>query len=197
VDGVAGAAVFIDGERRGVAPLTLAGLSPGTHQVRLTTPDTTASQEVTLGPSSSTAVLFAMPRAGWLDVRTPFGVTVLEGCRRLAISDDGPISLPAGTHVLTLRNDDLGFRQEARVTVTGGEITVVRPAIPQGVLQVNALPWANVYVDGQPVGDTPIGRLSVPIGPHEVKFVHPQHGERELHIVVPAQRPARVSVDLR
>jgi hypothetical protein len=197
IEGNAGAAVFVDGQRRGVAPLTVSGLAPGKHQVAVATADGTVSREVNLLPSSSASVLFSTPRTGWIDVRMPFAVSVLEGTRQIATSGTGPINLAAGTHVLTLINDELGFRAETRVTVNGGDLAVVRPAIPQGVLQINALPWANVFVDGEPAGDTPIGQLRVPVGSHEVRFVHPQYGERRVQVVVPVQPPARVSVDLR
>jgi hypothetical protein len=197
VDGEAGAAVFIDGRRSGVAPLKMTGLTAGRHQVRLSTTIGTATQDVTIAPGSSTSLIFPSPGSGWIDLRIPFRVSVFEGSRQVAVSGDGPISLPAGTHTLTLRNDDLGFRSETRVTVSGGRMAAVRPVLPDGVLQVNALPWANVYVDGEPVGDTPIGQLRVAVGPHEVRVVHPQLGERVQRVDVPAQRPARVSVDLR
>jgi hypothetical protein len=197
VTGATGATVFIDGERRGVSPLTVSGLASGRHQVRIATADGSASQDVTLAAGSSASVLFPTPRSGWIDIRTPFRVTVNEGARQIAVSGDGPVSLSAGAHTLTLRNDDLGYRYDARVTVAGGDMAVIRPPVPQGVLQVNALPWANVYVDGEPAGDTPIGQLRVPLGSHEVRFVHPQYGERLVRVTVGAQSPARVSVDLR
>jgi hypothetical protein len=198
VDGEPGAAVFIDGQRRGVAPLKVTGVPPGRHQVRLATgAGSTATQDVTVAVGSSTAVLFPAPRSGWIALRVPFNVAVFEGSRQIAASNDGPISLPAGAHTLTLRNDELGFRSDVRVTVTGGRMAPLRPTIPQGILQVNALPWANVYVDGEPVGDTPLGNLRVAVGPHELRFVHPQLGERVQRVNVTAQDPVRVAVDLR
>jgi hypothetical protein len=62
---------------------------------------------------------------------------------------------------------------------------------------VNAIPWADVSVDGQPVGQTPIGNLALTIGPHEVLFRHPQLGEQRHAVTVTMKAPARLSVDLR
>ena len=45
-------------------------------------------------------------------------------------------------------------------------------------MALNAQPWADVWVDGERVGETPIGNVAVPIGPHEVVFRHPQLGEQ-------------------
>jgi hypothetical protein len=57
------------------------------------------------------------------------------------------------------------------------------------------LPWADVSVDGQSVGTTPLANLVVPIGSHEVVWLHPQLGERRQTVAVTAQAPARVGVD--
>jgi hypothetical protein len=62
---------------------------------------------------------------------------------------------------------------------------------------VNAQPWAEVFVDGERVGETPIGNLSRRIGSHEVVFRHPELGERREVVVITAGKPARVGVDLR
>ena len=56
--------------------------------------------------------------------------------------------------------------------------------LPNGTVNLNASPWAEVWIDGQRVGETPIGNLSVPIGPHEVVFRHPQFGEKRHAISV-------------
>jgi hypothetical protein len=200
VDGTAGATVIVDGQPRGVAPVKIAGLAPGRHQVRLVTNGTAATQDVTIAAGSSTSVLFPTAisaRSGWVDLRVPFPVQLFEGNRRIGASGDGPIAMSAGTHALTLRNDDFGFRYDARVTVAGGGLAVVRPVIPEGLLQMNAVPWANVFVDGEPVGDTPTGQPRVAIGRPEVRLAHPQPGQRVQNVIVFADRPARVSADLR
>jgi hypothetical protein len=54
-----------------------------------------------------------------------------------------------------------------------------------------------VFIDGQRVGETPIGNLSVPIGPHEVVFRHPQFGEKRHAISVTLSGPVRLSVDMK
>ena len=68
--------------------------------------------------------------------------------------------------------------------------------MPNGVVSLNAKPWANVFMDGQSLGETPIGNLSVPIGPHEFMFSNPQLGDQRRAIMVTLREPARVSVDL-
>jgi hypothetical protein len=59
----------------------------------------------------------------------------------------------------------------------------------------NARPWADVFVDGTSVGQTPISNLAVPIGTHQVLFRHPQLGERRESVVVNVKGPNRVAAD--
>jgi hypothetical protein len=105
--------------------------------------------------------------------------------------------VPAGRHELTLVNDTLGYRAELTVNVLAGQVLPVKPSWPKGRLDVNAEPWAEVWVDGKKMGQTPLGGLSVAIGPHEVMFRHPQLGEQHHAITVTTRAPVHMSVDLR
>jgi hypothetical protein len=54
-----------------------------------------------------------------------------------------------------------------------------------------------VWVDGDRVGDTPMGNISLPIGIHDVLFRHPELGEQRQTVTVTLNGPARLSVDMR
>jgi len=54
-----------------------------------------------------------------------------------------------------------------------------------------------VFVDGSPLGETPIANAKVPIGQHEILFRHPQLGERRSSVTVTARETAKVGIDLR
>jgi hypothetical protein len=79
--------------------------------------------------------------------------------------------------------------------VPAGKTSSASIPVPNGSLSVNALPWADVAIDGSPAGTTPLGNLAIPVGTHEVVFRHPQFGERRQTVIVKAQVPTRVSVD--
>ena len=64
-------------------------------------------------------------------------------------------------------------------------------------MSVNALPWAEVWIEGRKVGDTPLANLSLPIGNHHLIFRHPSLGERSQDVTITAGAPTRVSVDMR
>lgn len=192
-----GATVTVDGRRRGETPLTLERVSAGAHRVQIVRGGTTVEQTVMVGAGGTTSLLVPISSSGWLDVRAGVDLEILEDGRTLGTSSDGALGLSPGAHLLELRNDALGIVTEETVSVVAGEMTRLRPALPDGLLQVNALPWAHVWVDDRQVGDTPLGNLRVPVGQHEIRFQHPDFGEQVRRVVVTASAPARVSVDLR
>jgi serine/threonine-protein kinase len=79
----------------------------------------------------------------------------------------------------------------------GGKTTTLNVALPKQKLAVNAVPWAEVTLDQQRVGETPLGAVDVTIGPHVLVFHHPDLGDKTVRVMVRADEAARVSVDMR
>ena len=127
----------------------------------------------------------------------PIELRVYRNRKLLGTSGLSRIALPAGRHEVELVNDALGYRVRRTVTVTAGKLAPIALDLPKGSLSVNALPWAEVAIDGERVGETPIGNVALTIGSHEVVFRHPELGEQRHKVVVTAATPARLSVDLR
>jgi hypothetical protein len=132
-------------------------------------------------------------RSGGVRLSAPIELKVLQGDRVLGSSADGPIVTIAGTHQLDFINTSFGFRTSRQVTFRAGEITTLAVAVPPGRLSVNAEPWAEVWIDNRPMGETPLANLEIPIGEHEVIFRHPDLGERRQNVIVRADTVARVS----
>jgi eukaryotic-like serine/threonine-protein kinase len=76
-------------------------------------------------------------------------------------------------------------------------VTTFSVPLPTGTVHVNAVPWAEVWIDGKRVGETPIGNLSIAIGPHELVFRHPELGEKTVLTVVKPGAPTMIATDLR
>ena len=55
---------------------------------------------------------------------------------------------------------------------------------------------ADVLIDGNASGQTPLANIEITAGPHQITFRHPQFGERTASIVVKATGVNRVAVDL-
>lgn len=133
---------------------------------------------------------------GGVKVTAPVELQVSEGGTVLG-SSAGPIALSEGTHTLDVVNESLGFRSKQTVTVKPGQMTAVPIALPQGRMNINAAPWASVWVDGSAAGDTPLANVSIPIGVHEILFRHPQLGEQRLTAIVKADGVTRVSASFQ
>jgi hypothetical protein len=199
-----GAKVFVDGAERGVAPVTIPDLTPGDHRVELQSDGASAKHTVTVQAGGTASLVVpignaatAGPVSGWVSVKAPFSLEIREGGRLLGTSDAERLMLAAGRHELDLVNDTLGYRASRVVVVAPGKVAPISLELPMGVVNLNAAPWAEVWIDGKRVGDTPIGNLSVSIGPHEVVFKHPQFGEKHHAVSVTLGTPVRLSVDMK
>ena len=109
----------------------------------------------------------------------------------------GPIALTEGSHTLDFVNESLGYRSRQTVAVKAGQLAAVRLTLPQGKININATPWANVWINGNAAGETPIANLTLPIGNHEIVFRHPQLGEQRLTATVKADGVARISASFQ
>ena len=200
----AGAKVLVDGVDRGAAPLTVPDLTPGDHEVVLQTSTGSVKQVVSVQAGATASFVAPVPTdatagpvSGWLAVKAPVTVEIREDGRLLGTSDTDRVMMAAGRHELQIVNETLGYRTTRVVQVPAGKVAPIAIALPNGVVNLNAAPWAEVWIDGQRVGETPIGNLSVPIGPHEVVFRNPQLGEKRHAISVTLSTPVRLSVDMK
>jgi len=123
----------------------------------------------------------------------PIVLEVSEGNKGLGSTEQGRILLPPGRHELTVTNRQLGYSSTHTVEISAGEESPLN-LTPTGRVNLNAVPWAEVFVDGTRAGETPIANLEVPLGTREFLFKHPQHGERRVTTTITAT-PAAVTVD--
>jgi hypothetical protein len=197
------ARITVDGTSRGVSPMTIEGLSPGAHSVEVTSDLGSVRQEIVV-EAGATASLFVplgapqgVPVSGWISVTSPLEVQIYEDARLLGSSRSDRLMVSVGRHELDIVNEALGFKERRSVNVTPGQVAGIRLEWPNGSMALNAQPWAEVWVDGQRVGETPIGSYSVQVGTHEVVFRHPELGEQVVRTTVTVGAPVRLSVDLR
>ena len=133
---------------------------------------------------------------GWVTISSPIELNVSEKGSVLGSTRGPRILLPAGGHVLQLENTSLGYRENQWVRIQAGKETTVPLNLPQGVVHINATPWAEISIDGKSFGQTPIGNLKLTIGSHDVVFRHPELGEKTVSALVKVGVPTRVSADL-
>jgi hypothetical protein len=202
-----GARVKVDGEPRGISPVVVTDLSAANHLVTVTGTTGVAERFIAVEGGGTASVVFTLPKraepstssaplGGWLTVAAPFELQVVERDDVVGASGTTKIMLPAGRHDVDLVSQSLEYRERRRIDIAPGKVTTVRIDPPKAAISVNARPWADVSIDGNEVGQTPIANLAVPIGPHQVIFRHPQFGERRQTIVVTSKGPNRIAMDL-
>ena len=197
-----GARVSVDGTLVGKTPMTIGELLPGDHIVTFENDLGSISQKVVIeaGVPASLMVPMGMPAgtvaSGWLSVTAPVVLDLHENGRLVGNSGIDKIMLPAGRHEIELVNESVGFRETRTVQVSPGRTSAIAVTLPKGTVSLNAIPWASVFIDGQNVGDTPIGNLPLTVGPHEVVFRNAELGDERRTITVTTRAPVRLSVDL-
>jgi hypothetical protein len=196
----AGADITVNGTPRGKTPLVLAAVPAGQYRVTLSDGAMTVNRTVDVVAGNTVNVTATMSRAasanGWISVNSPLELQVSSGGRVLGVSGER-IPLPVGTYELQLSSAAYQFTTTASVRVQGARTADVPVDLPNGTLAVNAVPWADVWLDGRPIGQTPLGRVSVPIGEHEVVWRHPQLGERRQTVRITTDTVTRAGVDFK
>jgi hypothetical protein len=162
----------------------------------------TSDQSVRPRPIGTAAVAPAPPKSpppstGRMSVAAPTPMQVFLKDRLLGTTGAGSIVLPPGNHDLRFVSDAVGYRESRNVTIQAGRTTRVDIAAPTGLLNINANPWAEVWMDNQHIGQTPIGNFPARIGRRQLRFRHPNLGERRASVVVTLKKPVRIAMDLR
>jgi hypothetical protein len=199
----AGARVTVDGVARGASPVTVAALAPGEHAVQVESDLGSVKQTVVVEAGNTASLTVPLggadgaPVSGWLAVSAPGELQIFENKRLIGTTQAERMMVSAGRHELELVNEAIGYRAVRTVQVSAGKVTPIKIEFPKGTMALNAVPWADVWVDGEKVGETPIGNLQVTIGTHDIVFRNPDLGEQRHKVTVTLTAPARLSVDLR
>jgi hypothetical protein len=199
-------AVLVDGVERGLSPITVESLEVGEHDVSVRTDHGVVHRSVKLQPRETVSLIVsggasaaetAAMTGGWLVVSSPVVMQLRESGKIIGTTESDRVMLTAGEHDVEILNEALGYRSTRKVRIAAGKTAATKVELPNGSLSINAQPWAEVWIDGERVGETPLGNLQRPIGRHEVVFRHPQLGERQESVVITLLQPVRLGVDLR
>lgn len=200
--------VMVDGRPSGTTPLTIT-VGPETRAIQVVpaNPTPPALKAADPGPepartkggppAGEPSPAPSRPRSGGVRLVSPIELQVFENERFLGSSVSGPIVTSPGVHELELVNTDLGYRTFQRVTITEGQLVNLTIAPPTGRVSINAVPWAQVWIDGRAAGETPLADVSIAAGQHTVTFRHPDYGERTETVTVRPGEETRVSTTLR
>jgi hypothetical protein len=188
----AGARVLVDGKMRGPTPLTLDDLKPGSYTVVIDSDKGSVRRTVKITAGGTTEVsenIFS----GFVKVLAPYEISVSEGNRAIVLDDRGQALLSPGVHQLRFANRQLGYTETRSVEVEPGKTATVSLGAGSSKLAVTSSAPADVFVDGQRVGETPLADQAIPLGTHEI-IVRGAAGERRFTTTV-TSRPVRIDVD--
>lgn len=115
-----------------------------------------------------------------------YGMTPIKG-----------LLVPSGYHDLRFKNEEYLIDEIQHVYIIPGvpferNLTLGHFAS----LNLNAIPWADVYIDGKFVGQTPIANLKVVVGAHEIVFKNSKFPIRRRNISVEEGTTTDITVDM-
>lgn len=139
-----------------------------------------------------------------LEVRTdPSLADVWLDGRALGITPLVLGHLPADDAFHLVRIQKRGYAEVTlRVELKDGStVTIDRPLLPMGArygrINLFVEPWANVYLDGQMMGEAPASGLKLPVGKQRLRLVNPVQKRQMFYVVdVPAKGVATYRVAL-
>jgi hypothetical protein len=151
---------------------------PADYQARAETPAPAPAAPAAAGPASPTPVAglvtpaatapapaTAVPAVemGQLVVNSAMPAEIYQGDKLLGTTP-ATLQLPVGRQTLEYRRGDL--RTVVNHTIKANEATNASITF-QATVQINAKPWAQVFLDGLPrraLGQTPLSGVNVPVG---------------------------------
>ena len=187
-----GARVLIDGKAAGESPLTLEPVPPGRHTFTMIGDNITAKRTLRVEAGKAMAIDMEL-FSGFAAISSPILLEISENGKVLGTSAEAIILSP-GRHDVRLANKELGYAVTQPIDVQAGETTHVN-VDPRGTANINAAPWAEVFVDGEKVGETPLANIAIRLGVREIVFRNPQFPDRKVVVTVTTTATANVSVD--
>ena len=133
---------------------------------------------------------------GGVRVNSPLDLQILEDGRVIGTTA-GAVAMAVGRHDLEVVNEKFAYRSRQTVEVRPGQTTSLSVTPPNGRVSINAVPWAEVWIGGTMVGETPLANFSLPLGEHEIVFRHPQLGERRQTAIVKGDGMTRVTANMQ
>jgi eukaryotic-like serine/threonine-protein kinase len=192
-----------------VVPIEVTGGAEVAHYIEFGTELSPPSQPVAALPTAGivpsgepaaapAAAREAAPTWGWLEVKSPTSLGIRFGGKVIGRTGGERVRFGEGRHEIELVNPETGERTPRVVHIVPGKVTMVTVAeAATGLVNLNAAPWAEVWIGDRRIGETPLANVTVPVGRHQVVFRHPELGEKRETISVTAGVPVRISVDMR
>lgn len=171
-----GAEIRIDGEATGqVTPARITKVSPGLHKLELVHAGYAPFELQAFVPEnevlelpSATLVASANKRSANADTEAPNAVLPERSQR----SSKASSRHSRRERSVTAAAPNASKRVRAAAAPKRAKLKAAAPASGKGILRVNSRPWAQVFVDGKLMGNTPQMNIQLAPGDHKVKLVN-------------------------
>lgn len=201
VANIPGAEVWLDGAPRGAAPLDLADIAAGVHLVEVRAKGYANKEErVTVVNGQNIVVKMDLGLAGpAANIKI---VSPLPGAQVFIDGADAgkvPIEtqLSAGEHFIVVEAQGMPKFERKIVVEAGKDQTITADPKPVGGLRFLAnVEGAEVVIDGELVGRTPLVKQDVPIGDHIVTVRAEGYGDYEMPVKVEGGKLFIVNAEL-
>jgi hypothetical protein len=198
--------IFVDGESKGKAPVTMQAIKPGEHIVGgRKTRFKPMEQTVRVAAGENAIVSFRMevappdrPRASLkVQSQVPNAEVFVDGSS-LGRAPIDRNDLDPGKHYIVVHKDGFtDFKREV-VLLENQAITMVADLSATGALRVLSSPeGADVKIDGELIGKTPVQRDAVSSGDHIVEFKLKGYFDHKETMKIEGGREKVFSVDLK
>jgi len=195
------AIISLDGSELGQGPVTrkvqqgehqisaiLAGYEPvtQTHLIDGSLEKPTTVSIVMLAKDATISVSSEPDKASVVINNKSYGQTPLKG-----------VKLGPGDHVITLERQNyqqLSFEINLKPGHTANFSKKLVPA-GYGSLNINAAPWAQIFIDDQSYQTTPQSIKEIKTGVHAIRLVHPDYPAYETTIEVPIAQNVKIYHD--
>ncbi len=118
------------------------------------------------------------PGYGWLKITsTPWAYVFIDGKKAGETPFGEPFKLKEGKHIIRFENPSREAVTET-VEIKKNDTLLLSVDLPEkyGYLIVKVKPWAEVYIDGEKIGVTPMGKIPLEPGKHTLELRHPKYG---------------------
>ena len=198
--------VFVDGEPKGKAPVTMNAIKPGEHIVggrkQRFKP---VEQTVRVAAGENAIVSFRMevappdrPRATLkVQSQVPNAEVFLDGSS-LGRAPVDRNDLDPGKHYVVVHKDGFTDFKREIMLIENQTVTMVADLSASGGVRILSTPeGAEVQIDGELIGRTPVQRDTVTSGEHIIQFKMPGYFDHKETIKVEGGREKVFSVDLK
>lgn len=167
-----GAAIFLDGRKLDqVTPARITDLDQGLHLVRLEGANRQQSWETQI--ALATGQVIELPTAH-LVAAAGAKPAQPEVVAKAAVAVASKTKRRGHRH--SSRTQVVAPRPKPQPAPVAQPVAVARVVGAGGTFRVNSRPWAQVYVDGRMIGNTPQMGIPLSVGKHNVKLVNKELG---------------------